>query len=628
METTISIPSRGDSSASLSEKLSNVLKARYAIWLFLLFVLITHIPTGKSDLAVDDFVQWAAVTQPDVLADKGFHIADSNNSFKDTIFNSFLFMSADNSATQELKEYGALPWWTPDGATMHMFRPLSALTHWLDYKYLDNVFLMQLHSVFYLLLLAASLYCFYRVIGCPSWVPLLAVGLFVFSYSMPFNLNWLAARNAILAPMFGIWAMIFHHLWRDRDQSPYAFLSLAALLLALLSAEAGIATLGYLGAYALVLDKRRSLVNLWTIVPALSVVVIWRLVYSSYGFGTEDIDLYVDPVRSPLQFVTDRVILYPVYQARLLLGPLFGAILNITSNELLVALICGLLLLIPLYLTFNLLKTNRLMQFAFLGNLAAIVPFLATNPSPRSDPFLHIGLFICMSLWVYSVFQNGQFKGRLKVLVVFVLAYYLAIPTIATAARHWRLVTVEAQSVDAYGSIASDLKDSDATLVVVNSPDYFRYYYRPFSWAYKGYSLPAKVHLLAPGLVSMDIYRKSDTAYVLTSSEGFPLYSDAQLEGGQASPINKAKVRRYNANNQIVTNEFERFAAGDLIEANGFSIHILEMQNNLPTKLRVEFNESQAQVWQWFDWQDASYKKMSELEVGESRRLEGPYRNS
>ncbi|OUS31225.1 hypothetical protein A9Q99_04300 [Gammaproteobacteria bacterium 45_16_T64] len=70
---------------------------------------------------------------------------------------------------------------------------------------------------------------------------MLALALFVFSYSMPMNMNWLASRNAIIAPMFAILVLIFHHRWRRI----YYFLplSLFALVLALLSAEAGIAIL-------------------------------------------------------------------------------------------------------------------------------------------------------------------------------------------------------------------------------------------------------------------------------------------------------------------------------------------------------------------------------------------------
>jgi len=140
-----------------------LVESKYYLLFFLLLVLSTHIPTGKGVLLGDDFIQWAATTTPEALENKGFSIADDSNSFPQRIKNAFLFMSADNSATKELKAYGAIPWWSPDDITMHMFRPIAGITHWIDYQFLDgDVFLMQLHTVMYLLMLTVSYFALCR----------------------------------------------------------------------------------------------------------------------------------------------------------------------------------------------------------------------------------------------------------------------------------------------------------------------------------------------------------------------------------------------------------------------------------------------------------------------------------
>ena len=624
-------PYREGRRRSLKDILLQLTGSRQYLWVFLLFVLVTHIPTGKGVLLGDDFVQWMAATTPQALADKGFHVANPDNSFMERIKNSFLFMSGDTTATAELKAYGAIPWWSPDDVTMHMFRPLSALTHWFDYNYLQgNVFLMQFHSVLYLLLLAGSFYVFCRRFQCPGWVPALAAGLFVFSYSVPVNLNWLAARNALIAPMFALWALMFHDRWRKQDQGGYLFLSLAALALALLSAEAGVATLAYIGAYALLLDPRRSLLNVWTLLPALAVVVAWRLLYSSQGFGTENIDLYVDPVRSPMEFLTERVPMLPVYYLRLLLGPFATLFLGVTSSIMVLSLIALVICALVIWGIYPQLKRSRLMKFGLLGSAVAIIPFLSTNPGPRMEPFLHVGFLIVASTWIYELTQQGALKRGVKIALVSFLVLHLAIPSLLTVARHWRLVTLEVVPADVYSSVADDLRDGNTNLVIVNSPDYSNYYHRPFGWAYDGLPMPKKVQMLAPGLNAVTIRRESETVYRLSSSDGFAMMSGVprNVDFRDDPHFNKPKVLAYRVNNQIMTNNETSFSVGQKVMANGFELVVLNMKNDLPSELRVEFLGEEPSVWQWFDWKDQAYKKLDQLAIGERCFLPGPFDES
>lgn len=622
----------GESSRGLRQILLQLSQSKQFIWVFLLFVLITHIPTGKGVLLGDDFIQWAAATSPEVLAEKGFHVADPDNTFIERIKNSFLFMSGDTTATAELKAYGGVPWWSPDDVTMHMFRPLSALTHWLDYNLFQNdVFLMQLHSVLYLLLLAGSYYAFCRRFGAAGWVPALAVFMFVFSYSVPMNLNWLAARNALIAPMFALWCIMFHDRWRTQDNYGYLLLSLAALALALLSAEAGIATLAYLGAYALLLDPRRSILNaVWTLLPALGVVVAWRLLYSSQGFGTENIDLYVDPVRSPVEFLTERVPMLPVYYLRLILGPAATLLVGITSSIMALSLISLVICALAIRVIYPQLRHSRLMQFGLLGSAVAIIPFLSTNPGPRMEPFLHIGFLLVAGTWLYELWRQGSLTRGIKVLAVGFLIFHLAIPTVLTVARHWRIVTLEIVHTDVYSTVAEDLRAGDKNLVIVNSPDFSNYYHRPFSWAYHKLPMPEKVQMLAPGLTPVTISRESENRYRLISNEGFAMIANTpqKVDFRDDPHFNKPKVLAYRVNNQIMTNDETAFTVGQKVTGNGFEAEVMNMQGDLPTEIRVEFVENEPSVWQWFDWKDQRYKRMDQLEIGERRHIPGPFDKS
>ncbi|MCG8314956.1 MAG: hypothetical protein MI976_17235 [Pseudomonadales bacterium] len=628
----------------MKSRLGQFAQSSVFIWVFLFFVLITHIPTGNTELLGDDYVQWGAVTLPQDLYQKGLQIANPDNQLVDKIKNMFLFLSADSGATQQLKAYGAIPWWINDDITMHMFRPLSALTHWFDYQYLDkNVFAMQFHSLLYILLLALSYFIVSRHFlafanansqggrsqGTVAWIPALAVALFIFSYSVPINFNWLCARNAFIAPLFALWTLWFHHLWADKHRVVYLLLSMASMMLTLLAAEAGVATLAYIGAYALLLDERPFFKRMFTILPALLVVVLWRVGYSSQGFGAENIDLYVDPVRSPYEFVTQRIPMLPIYYAKVVLGPLAMLWLTVTSSIWIlssISLVACALVLWPLW---PLIKSNRLVQFGLLGSVVAIIPFLSTNPSARSEPFLQIGFFLALAIWLFSVSQRPQMGKGLKIFIVLLLGVHLVVPTLLVAGKHWRLLTLDVKSMDAYSSVEPAIAagNGERDLVIVNSPDYFAYYHRPFSWSYNGQTLPRSIKFLAPGLTRMTIERLDKDTYRLTSAEGFAVLSDtpAEVDSRQDPEKNRHRVLGYRANNQIMTKADQAFSAGQDFSVTGMDISISVAERGVPKTLIITLHDVDAAVWQWYDWSDYNYKPFTELEIGESTTLLGPF---
>ena len=49
---------------------------------------------------------------------------------------------------QALQEQGVLPWWACDRLRIDVWRPLTTLTHWLDYRLFPNsAVLMHVHSL-------------------------------------------------------------------------------------------------------------------------------------------------------------------------------------------------------------------------------------------------------------------------------------------------------------------------------------------------------------------------------------------------------------------------------------------------------------------------------------------------
>jgi hypothetical protein len=353
----------------------------------------------------------------------------------------------------------------------------------------------------------------------------------------------------------------------------------------------------------------------------------WRLFYSSQGFGTENIDLYVDPVRSPMEFLTERVPMLPVFYLRLLLGPAAAVFLGISSSMIVLSLIALVICAVAIRVIYPQLRQSRLMQFGLLGSAVAVIPFLATHPGLRMDPFLHIGFMIVVSTWLFELSRQRKLGRAMKTLAVAFLVFHLAIPTVLTVARHWRIVTLEVVPADAHSMVAEDLRGGETNLVIVNPPDFSNYYHRPFGWAYHGMAMPQKIQMLVPGLNSVTISRESDNIYRLTSQEGFAMLSNTPggLDSRDDPHFNKPKVLAYRGNNNIMTNNETEFSLGQKVTANGFEAVILDIHNRLPSEVRVEFLGDEPSVWQWFDWSDKSYKRMDELDVGEKRFIPGPF---
>ncbi|HAG97136.1 MAG TPA: hypothetical protein DCL78_23610, partial [Gammaproteobacteria bacterium] len=79
-----------------------------------------------------------------------------------SLFGLFSFINGDPERNRLLMDYSLIPWWTYSELKYAFWRPLSELSHWLDYQLWPNQpWLMHLHNiVWYMgaLVLIAKLY--------------------------------------------------------------------------------------------------------------------------------------------------------------------------------------------------------------------------------------------------------------------------------------------------------------------------------------------------------------------------------------------------------------------------------------------------------------------------------------
>ena len=233
-----------------------------------------------------------------------------------------LFVFVDQRNGARLLDSGAGPWWSLKTLHIAFFRPVTALTHWLDYQlWPHSPMVMHAHSIAWygaVCVVAALLYR--RFLG-GTWVAGLATLLFVFDDAHVVPVAWLANRNALVAAFFGLLALLAHDRWRRNGWRPGEFLAPCCLALAVLSAEIGVAVGAYFVAYALFIDSGTCRQRTRGLLPGVTVLGIWWCAYHQMGFGTWGSEYYVDPGREPLRFATALLERVPILLLNQLVGP-------------------------------------------------------------------------------------------------------------------------------------------------------------------------------------------------------------------------------------------------------------------------------------------------------------------
>jgi hypothetical protein len=203
----------------------------------------------------------------------------------------FDFASGTPAEHTELIEKGFGPWWTTPGLRISFFRPLSCLTHALDYAlWPKSAAMMHAHSILWYAALLAVLSIAFR-----RWLPPLAANIAILLYAIDpahgLPVSWLANRNALIAATFAFGALVLWDLNRR-------WLAAIALALALGSGESATAILGFFFAHWLFLKRR----PLREFAPLALVVAAWVVVYRAGNHGVIGSGVYCDPRHAPLTY--------------------------------------------------------------------------------------------------------------------------------------------------------------------------------------------------------------------------------------------------------------------------------------------------------------------------------------
>ena len=135
------------------------------------------LPALWTGLLFDDLWHWAELAGPEQVDDRLSRVGVDTNSSGElaaAMTDLFVVVSPKKNLRQ-LVNYGALPWWTYDRLKVSAWRPVSSVTHWLDYRLFGDCPLeMHIHNLAWLALAVALITMLYRRLLGACWIAGLA----------------------------------------------------------------------------------------------------------------------------------------------------------------------------------------------------------------------------------------------------------------------------------------------------------------------------------------------------------------------------------------------------------------------------------------------------------------------
>lgn len=512
-----SVAARGKWRTRLLDKVGRwLVHPRLPIHLAILALLLM-LPALWVGLQLDDYTHRALMLDRQTVVHPKPH----------TFLDAFSFFDGDPTTNESLRDLGVLPWWSSSGIRQSFFRPLSALSMWIDYRlWPGNPPLMHLHSMFWYAALIVAISMLYRRLLGVTVTAGLAALLYAMDATHAIPVSWLANRNAVIAVFFGVLCLLFHDRWRRGGEGWHGAISAACLALALLAGEMGVATGAYLFSYALFLDRERWPTRLASLWPHALVFVVWAITYRAFDFGAREMVFYTDPASNPLGFagtLATRATMLLLSQWSTIWVDFVGIVITartaFTSAAILFAAFA--------FALFPLVRRDELSRFFLVGMLLSLAPVAGSIPSVRLLLFAGLG---AMGLTARFLVLLRRRDGILpssrawRVAATVVGAYIVMVRVVAAPLSMpdsaYAMKTIGEPFTNAARLIPDDPALAHQDLILVNP-------HNPHSPAliwlvreFEGRPLPARIRQLSEGAMDMELHRVDDHTLLVRLSRG------------------------------------------------------------------------------------------------------------
>ncbi|MCC6694528.1 MAG: hypothetical protein IT365_02755 [Candidatus Hydrogenedentes bacterium] len=566
----------------------------------LLFALIacaltaTSVGVGK---ATDDYY-WSAV----------FRGVPGLPEVTNGILDTFSFGKGEPDEHSRYLARGIIPWWADAQWRIAFWRPLSSLSHYVDYRlWPDHTWLMHVHSMLLYAALAYATTRLYQRHLNPRWMAALAGLLFAVDSAHGLSVAWLSNRNAILSALFGVLVLLHHDRWR-RDSSPlHGVLACASLLIGLLCGEGTVAIGGYLFAHACFIDKGAWSKRIAVLLPYLAVVVVWRAVYSSLGYGVTGTILYTDPLSDPSGFIQNAVLFFPIllYSHFACPDPIYTMLFPGSWFAVYVAVML-LVLAVLAWAFLPVLRQNPAARFYGAGMLLAAIPYCTSVPQYRLLTIVGIGGMGLLGAFLGFTYESAAADAtpptgaRRRRMVAQILVFlHLIVSPMMLPVHSYSMKYVGDIVERGNDSIPSDTGITKDRVVILNATGDIVYAMIPLMRSALGQPFPQAFWVLYSGNRELFVSRPDAQTLEITN----PL-------GWMEQPWSFLFCRLPHS----------AMRAGQVIQTEGLTVTVLSVTpDGRPDHVRFQFSRPLEDAsFRWLTWRDGAYRPFTLPPVGGS----------
>jgi hypothetical protein len=539
------------------------------VWGILVLGAIVFLPAIRTPFFLDDYL----------------HIAMVEGTFPVRRNPLDLYNFVDDGARPTLVSHGFLPWWAHPQLTIRFLRPLSSALLFVDHNvFRGHPLPMHLHSLAWWALAVLAVRALYLRAFSPR-VSLIATAIFALAPCHTMPLAWLANREAIVSLAFGALALGAHDAWRKAERRRDALLSALLFTLAFLGGgEYAIAFGGYVLALEL-LDKRSLAKRALGAAPFALPGIVYLAVRAWLDYGAVGSGFYSDPIKAPLSFVTAMPWRFVALVAKGWLSVDAHSYLP-SSPRWLLALGIALLVAIaavPMRRALTGLEgaPRRAATWLAAGSVFSLAPVLAVVPNARILGVATIGVASAIAIllehaWFPSTRPPRRGLAELTQLVALGLGFAHLIHGPVSAcleARHLR------HDADGFATRAKWLHERvDTTTNVGIVRGLAMTMFMPF--AIDPDARPPRAWRLLAHCGHVLVLRRDERTIELVVPRGRSIIPEAELSLYRSSDI--------------------PFRPGDVVNAPGMTVTIVDADEHGPTRARFDFDEDPALSYVWF----------------------------
>lgn len=494
-----------------------------------------------------------------------------------SLFGLFSFFDGNPARMAEMQEDGLVQWWAYRGARAALWRPLTEVTHWLDYRlWRRSPLMMHAQNLCWFgLVIWLTTRLYRRIIGAGRVAGLAAL-LFAIDNAHGVTVGWIANRNALIAAAFGVFALLAHDHWRRDGWKPGAFLAPGSFAVGMLAGETTLAAGAYLFAYMLCIEQGRLRRKIVEFLPYIAIVGVWSATYRALGFGTQYTGLYIDPGQQTDLFIRALFERAPL----LLLGQFaeppaqLSALLSPTGVAIMWSAAVLLLVMIGIAL-FPLLRRGPAARFWALGMLLSLVPVCATFPHNRLLLFPGIGAIGLVAqflselrglrdlgvLWRTKRIANG-------VAIVFIVTHLIIAPLTLPLASVEVVAYEEWFVRRGFLPLPFGYEVANKTGVFLNPPIAFFSLFVPFIETKNALPIPGHLYTLSSGRLGATLTRVDDRTLDMAIPGGWWQIELDRISRGADAPMR----------------------IGELVQLQRMTAEVLEMTpDGQPSRVRFRF---------------------------------------